>query len=125
MYKLARSEHTIAFDCDDTLIIWDENHMKPFDDSVKLICPHDGAITYHRVHKRHVEFLKKQHAKGYTVIVWSSAGSGWAESVVKSLNLEKYVDFVMSKPQKWVDDATNPADVLGVRVFLSEEGYSR
>ena len=122
--KVARSEHTICYDVDDTLIMWDDNYTKPFKDCVAITCPYDGTTTYHRIHKRHVGFLKKQHAKGYTVVVWSSSGAAWAETVVKALGLEKYVDFVMSKPQKWVDDLSNPAEVLGIHIYLDEKGHS-
>lgn len=121
---IAPSEHIISYDCDDTLIMWNENSHQPFDGCVQVQCPHDNAITYHRPHKRHIAFLKKQKAKGYTVVVWSSAGTGWASAVVKALGIEQYVDIVMSKPQKWVDDETNPANVLGTRIYLSESGHS-
>lgn len=123
--NVARSENIIAFDVDDTLILWDENHTQPFEGSIRVTCPHDGYVSYHRPYKRHIEFLKKQYAKGYTVVVWSSAGTGWAEAVVNALELNDYVDFVMSKPIKWVDDQINASDVLGKRVFLSEDGYSK
>lgn len=122
--QVARSEHTICYDCDDTLIVWVEDSHTPFEGSVKVVCPHDGEVTYHRPHKRHISFLKKQYIKGYTVIVWSSSGVGWANAVVKALELEKYVDFVMSKPQKWVDDERDPSKVLGSHIYLDEKGFS-
>ena len=122
---VANSEQIICFDCDDTLIMWDMNHVQPFDGSVEVKCPWDTSTTYHRPHQRHIDFLKKQKAKGMTVVVWSAGGTKWAEAVVKSLKLEDHVDFVMSKPQKWVDDLPKAEDVLGVRIYLSEEGFSR
>lgn len=122
--KVARSEHTICFDCDDTLIMWDQNHTQPFEGAVAVTCPHDGQVTYHRPHERHIGFLKKQYAKGYTVVVWSAGGVGWANAIVEALELQDHVDFVMSKPQKWVDDLSNPGDVLGTHIYLSENGHS-
>ena len=122
--KVARSEHTICFDVDDTLIMWDQNHTQPFEGAVKVQCPYDCQTTYHRPHTRHIEFLKKQAAKGYTVVVWSAGGSQWAMAAVVALGIEEHVDFVMSKPQKWVDDLSNPADVLGIHLYLDEEGHS-
>lgn len=122
--KVAKSEHTICFDVDDTLIMWDENHTQPFEGCVAVVCPYDGNTSYHRPHKRHIGFLKKQHAKGYTVVVWSAGGSEWAKAVTLALGLEEFVDFVMAKPQKYVDDLPNASDVLGVRIYLSEEGHS-
>lgn len=122
--KVARSEMTITFDVDDTLIFWDNRLNKPHNGSLSIVCPHDNRKTFHRVHKRHVDFLKKQHAKGYTVIVWSASGTGWAEAVVNALGISDYVDFVMSKPHKWVDDIIDPSQVLGTHIYLDEAGYS-
>lgn len=121
---VAKSEQVICFDCDDTLIMWDENHTQPFNGAVEVICPWDSGVSYHRPHHRHIRFLKKQYAKGMTVVVWSAAGTKWAEAVVKALNIENHVDIVMSKPVKWVDDLEKAEDVLGVRLYLSEDGYS-
>lgn len=121
---VAKSEHIICYDCDDTLIMWDENHTQPFEGAVKVVCPHDGEVSFHRVHKRHVGFLKKQKSKGYTVIVWSSSGTGWAKAVVDALELEPYVDFVMSKPGKYVDDLPDANDILGNHIYLDEKGHS-
>jgi len=120
----APSEHSIFFDVDDTLIIWSDNFAMPFDGAVRVVCPHDGQVSYHSPHKRHIGFLKKQKAKGMTVVVWSASGVGWAASVVKALELENYVDVVISKPDKWVDDLVNPAHVLGTRLYLDENGNS-
>lgn len=122
--QVAPSEITIFFDVDDTLIMWDENCTQPFDGSIRMVCPHDGMVTFHRVHERHVGFLKKQKAKGYSVIVWSASGTAWAEAVVKKLGLEDYVDFVMSKPIKWVDDLPNPEHLVGRHIYLDPEGHS-
>lgn len=122
--KKARSEHSVFFDVDDTLIMWDENYTQPFEGAVEVTCPHDGQVSFHRPHLRHIEFLKKQHAKGYSIVVWSAGGVGWANAAVEALELVDYVDFVTSKPQKWVDDLLTPGEVLGSRMYLDEEGYS-
>lgn len=122
--KYAHSEQVITFDCDDTLIRWEENWTQPFEGSVKIVCPHTKQVSYHRPHKRHISFLKKHRAKGYTVVVWSSAGTLWASEVVKSLKLEEYVDIVMSKPCKVVDDLPRASDIIPVPFYLSEKGHS-
>jgi hydroxymethylpyrimidine pyrophosphatase-like HAD family hydrolase len=122
--QVASSELTIFFDVDDTLIMWDENCTQPFEGALKMVCPHDGMVTFHKVHERHVGFLKKQKAKGYSVIVWSASGTKWAEAVVTKLGLQDYVDFVTSKPIKWVDDLPNPEHLVGTHVYLDPEGHS-
>ena len=100
--RVYKYEHTIHFDVDDTVIMWDENHTQPFEGAVHVKCPHDGTISYHRPHKRHVRFLRKQMAKGMGVVLWSAAGVGWAEAAAKALELEDLDILVMSKPTKCV-----------------------
>ena len=122
---VAKSEHVICFDVDDTLIFWDEqSHKGPAPGYISIQCPHDCAVTYHRVHERHVGFLKKQATKGLTVVVWSASGTGWAKVVVQALGIEKYVDIVMSKPSKYVDDLVDPGKVLVNHIYLNPEGHS-
>lgn len=76
---------TIAFDCDGTLI---ENRD-------------DGLIN---PNTRIVELLKILSSfKNVKIIVWSWRGKYWAESVVNSLMLRKYVYDVASKNHKWKD----------------------
>ncbi len=123
--QIAPSELTIYFDVDDTLIFWDNEVLKgPADDRIKMTCPHDGMITHHRVHTRHVGFLKKQKAKGYSVVVWSASGTKWAEAACIALGLQDHVDFVTAKPIKWVDDLTDPHHILGKHIYLDPEGHS-
>lgn len=117
-------EHTIHFDCDDTLVCWGENHTQPFEGSVSVICPHDGNISYLRPHKRHIRFLKKQVAKGVGVVIWSAAGVGWAKAVTEALELDKLEILVIAKPDKVVDDLPLAKDILPTVIFLNEEGYS-
>ena len=121
---VASSDKTAFFDCDDTLIMWDDAFSKREHDKVDIRRPYDGSWSAHRIHYRHVRFLEKLKARGYSIIVWSAAGTYWAEAVVKALNLEEYVDFATSKPIKVIDDLKNPVDILGSPFYLSEEGSS-
>lgn len=123
--QIAPSEVSIFFDVDDTLIFWDDqSHKGPAENYIEMVCPHDGLRTHHRVHERHVKFLKKQKAKGYTVVVWSASGTKWAAEVIKKLGIEDYVDYVISKPVKWVDDLSDANHNLGTHIYLSEDGHS-
>jgi hypothetical protein len=87
------------FDVDDTLVIWGRTghpEAKPFNNS--------GYTQWLVPHQRHIELLKTAKFRGHKVIVWSAGGSEWAEEVVKMLELENYVDLVISKPSWYVDD---------------------
>lgn len=117
-------ENPTYFDVDDTIIFWDENHTQPFEGSVSVTCPHDGTVSYHRIHKRHVRFLKKQLAKGNGVVVWSAQGVSWAKEVVKALGLDELDLLVISKPNRCVDDLPDARQILPKIIYLHEDKYS-
>ena len=121
------NETTICVDVDDTLIFWDEHSTLANPDPasrVNIVDPNDGLLTNHRVHHRHVKFMRKQQAKGFTVIVWSASGATWAAAVVKALGLDDVVTACISKPVKYVDDHPEPDQILGTHIFLDPEGHS-
>ena len=126
--KVLHSESTICFDVDDTLIIWDRHSLdltnNELDGRVIIVDENDGKPSSHIVHTRHVEFLKKQSAKGHNIIVWSASGTKWAESVVRALGLEPFVDVVMAKPQRYVDDIKDAGHIIGQHVYLDIDGFS-
>ena len=115
---VADSERIACFDVDQTLIFWDYDKEYDPEQSIEITCPHDGEVTYHSAHKKHIHFLKKLKARGLFIIVWSSNGTAWAETVARSLGLEKYVDFVMSKPEKIIDDLPNSSDIIPRPIYL-------
>lgn len=95
MFKLS-DKRTVNIDVDDTLIMWEATPEKPYTMNI------DGLKC--RPHEKHIELLKNLKAIGWNVVVWSQGGADHAENVVKHLELEKYVDVVMSKPEVIVDD---------------------
>lgn len=98
-----KNENSIFFDCDDTLVMWD-NKYKNEDESNALpfLC---YEMTYMLVpHWEQIKFLKECKAEGRSVIVWSAGGWEWSQEVVRVLKLENYVDAIMSKPCNYVDD---------------------
>jgi hypothetical protein len=114
--NVLNNELVVAVDVDQTLILHDyENHpLLP----LKVInCPYKKEPLTVAIHKAHVDLVKDYKARGFFVIVWSHAGFNWANTVVKHLMLADYVDLIMTKPSKHVDDT--PADrILGVNVYL-------
>lgn len=123
--KVNRNENVVFYDCDDTLVMWDDKFREPHKDeftgkeAIPIFDPNDRSVNYLIPHQRHIELLKKHHGRGYHVVVWSGGGFEWAESVVKTLGLEEFVDDVYTKPCKFVDDL--PAtEVLGTRIYLKD-----
>ena len=102
------NEHPIYFDVDNTLIM----HVPPgqlvserLQDSLYTIdIPGTDIVIRYHPNFDNIKLLKRSKAKHHTVIVWSHGGVDWAEHVIKALGLEKYVDYVMHKVEKYVDD---------------------
>jgi hypothetical protein len=85
-----------------------------------VLDPYTNEILYFNPHKKHVNLVKHFYFRGYYVIVWSAAGGLWAKAVVDALNISGYVDLVMAKPEKYVDDLPS-TDWMGNRIYLKEE----
>ena len=101
--KVIDNEKVIVCDVDDTLVMW--NHPTS-DNAIIITDPSDGQECRVVPHQFHIDLLKKHVGRGYTIVVWSQGGFMWAEAVVKELGIDVYVDFVMTKPIKYVDDLT-------------------
>lgn len=109
-----KTEKMYYFDCDDTLVMWGK--ISPNTVEVKL----DNTFTEYLVpHKKHIELLKSRKEKGDTIVVWSAGGYDWAEAVVKALEIEEFVDIVMSKPFYVIDDL--PVNEMHRRIYLEFE----
>jgi predicted Zn-dependent protease len=107
------------FDIDGTLIEW-----RPSEDSKEVMgteCKwpirslgmgEDGKIFIKEQFEEdsfirldgNIEQLKEHKRRGHTVIVWSAGGWRWAETAVRMLGLEDYVDIAMEKPASIYDD---------------------
>jgi len=109
------------FDVDDTLVCW---YDIPED------CPEDEIVnvTYRnltdrlRINKYNVNLLKKLSIRHHKICVWSKGGSGWSRAVVKALNLEDYVDVIMSKPTYYIDDLKDPKEWIGKYQYYDING---
>lgn len=119
MITIEDGRKNVAFDVDDTLILWD-NPGKGI--SMEILCPYMKQHFKVWPHQRHIIFLKRQKAMGNKIFVWSRNGAKWAETVVKALGIQQHVDYCVGKMDKHVDD--NPADVAGTPLYLTTEGRS-
>lgn len=98
--KLKVIKNPVYFDVDETLILW------PHETITRQ--PNGNFVSIHgcvyRAHNGHVREVKKQHALGHSVVVWSKGGAQWAVDVVKALHLESYVTLCIDKPTVYIDD---------------------
>lgn len=98
----APDKRTVMFDVDDTLIMWECKHTD--DDAMFIPGPHGEHGIHVRPHLKHIHVLKNLKGIGWYVVVWSQGGADHAANVIKHLELEKYVDLVISKPEVYFDD---------------------
>lgn len=111
------SNISIFVDVDETLVLWDE-YLIPGKDKVILTDPYDSKKVVHlKPHVRHIQLMKEHFNKGYKIVVWSAAGSKWAQHVVERLGLQSVVGLVMSKPTKYLDDLPS-TEWMGNRVYI-------
>lgn len=80
------SDRCLWVDVDDTLIMWSEDH------------------TSWLPHLEHIALIKQFSSRGQKIVVWSAGGVEWAVQAINLLELEPYVDLVVSKPAWFIDD---------------------
>lgn len=111
-------ENVVCFDVDDTLVMWNSKCVPTH--KIDILCPYSNSFNFLKPHMAHIDLLKKYKGRGLTVVVWSAGGYKWAEAVVKALELEAFVDYVMTKPSKIVDDLM-PNEIFTTRIYLKDE----
>ena len=116
---ILESEVPVMVDCDDTLISW-KNYPLKTDKSIALNDPYDGTTVHLEPIEAHIKLLKQMKGRGKEIVVWSAAGYLWASEVVKRLELEDYVDMVMSKPYRYIDDLPC-SEWMGNRIFIGDK----
>lgn len=91
-------------DVDKTLLIFYRPYMKIDKPTVEPIAEREGLLVF--PHVVHIDMLKEHAYRGHIVFVWSAGGPVWARSVVEKLDIGKYVDAVIPKPDWFYDDHT-------------------
>lgn len=91
-----QDRNTVYYDVDETLI----NNLPMTVENCDLVI--DGSPV--NIIQANVDALFRHKEDGDIIVVWSYAGSNWAEKVVKALNLVDVVDLVISKPYCYYDD---------------------
>lgn len=106
-------DNNVCVDVDDTLVTWSEcdDSDPPHPECVAVEVEHDGRTACYWSFPFNIQSLKTHHQKGHNIIVWSGSGREWAESVVRALKLEDFVDLVMCKP-RWLLDDMKPGEFM-------------
>ena len=99
------SDKLTFFDIDDTLVKWSFSQVEA--EKFGIHFDNFGYKTLLVPHRTHIEQLKKHKSRGHKIAVWSAGGWDWANEVIKTLQLEDYVDVIMSKPSWYYDDLTS------------------
>lgn len=113
--QVVESNNITCFDVDNTLVLWNE----PYE--IDICISYGEEIIDLKRHLGHIALLKHCKQRGDYIIVWSQNGQEWATKVIKKLGLESYVDLVLTKPIRHVDDKTDPQYIIGQRIFLGHE----
>lgn len=107
------SDKIIMFDVDDTLVEWiHDSRMNWPDIQARLV---EFNTPFSKISGRDhkyallpiedsIELLINESKRGMFIVVWSAGGYEWAKEVVRGLELEPYVDLIMSKPLGYIDD---------------------
>lgn len=109
--EVIENELTVGIDVDFTLIRPDEKGG--------IILPYGSGLQNFSPIQVHVDLLKEYKNRGFTVIVWSAGGWAHAKRVVEALKLERFVDIVMTKVTRHVDDKEDVASIIGTRVYIA------
>ncbi len=120
--RQVKNENVTPFDIDGTLVVhldasalslWKHETIKIYDEI-------EDKVTIYGVNSPMVRLLKEEKSKGSYVIAWSRGGNQWAWNVITTLQLESYVDLVLTKPLAYFDDK-KVDEWLIYRVFLEPD----
>lgn len=115
--------NVFACDVDDSLVMWqvpDDYEESKYGPLVRF--DFNGHTDYLLPNYHAIEHLKKLKLRNYAIVVWSAGGSEWANLVVQTLNLNKYVDLIMPKIKEHLDDVKDPKDKIGRWSYVDLEG---
>lgn len=116
MLKILKYDRVLFCDVDDTLITFDFK-TEDFQRAIKI-----GPKNFEKLAmpmSKNIARLKNARTRGHGVVVWSQGGYKWALEVVKALQLEEYVDLIVTKPN-WIYDDLPVEQWMGPRFYSPE-----
>lgn len=117
MYTKLNKDKVVYVDVDDTLVLWEPEKYHHTEDEIIWITDDTRRFPF-LPHKRNIKFVQQLKLQGYGVVVWSAAGSNWAEHVIKNLKLEDLPDMIISKPELCVDDLLEANRIIKSIVWI-------
>lgn len=100
--KLLEFENWLMVDIDETLIT--KINPSERNGGYLTLAYGDTLEFFDRCNDNIALMVHHKKTRGYGIIAWSANGKEWAEKVVTALELEQYVDYIMTKPMKYLDD---------------------
>jgi predicted phosphatase len=115
-----RSEKSVVIDVDETLV-----SSYPTKSKSKSLIVVNNPYQLGQKLKRYpkwgnINLLRDFKGRGYVITVWSHGGAYYAYNILQMLELDNYVDFVMTKPVKFVDDKSDLNSIVGMPVFIND-----
>lgn len=120
---IIENENISYFDVDDTLILYP--HDISSEEALKLgykyftdIYSNESFLA--KPSEAHIKLLKSYRERGFFNIVHSGAGYRHAESIIRQLGLEEYVDQIQTKPMRYIDDLISDK-WMGTHLYLEKK----
>jgi len=120
--KIVNNENPLFLDIDDTIILYPEADMDPSqlkNLGYKEFTDFIGNKFLALPSEKHIKLIKYYKARGFYIIAWSGNGFKHAEHILKQLNLLDYIDQIMSKSSRYVDDV-DCQHWMGKRIYLEK-----
>lgn len=124
--KVNENENRIVVDVDDTLILYPYDLTR--DSALAFGCKeftdvYTGESFLALPSKEHIKLIKYYKSRGFYIMVHSGNGFKHAESIVKQLGIEEFIDEVCTKSIRYVDDL--PCNEwMGGRIYLEKAPWT-
>lgn len=117
--KIVKNENVVFFDIDDTLILYPKDGEDIVDPDYKVFIDFTGNKFLAKPALNHIKLIKYYYRRGFYCIVWSGNGYKHARNILQQLKILKYVDQIMTKPARYVDDV-ECSQWMGKRIYLEK-----
>ena len=116
--KVFENEQVYFWDIDNTMISGRRRGSDHDFDEVKIYNPYTCEMVYTTPNFGHIDLMKEMKGRGRANVVWSAAGAQWAKAVIEALELQSYVDLIITKPLGYVDDQ-KASEFMSNHIYLN------